>query len=134
MTDVCNYHLPTYKHCHTTFLKEIIAGKKRAFKKHEIKGFCVPKHDEISVKAMLPDALKLLGVATFLPGNDQYRPKIERDFFFGIFGPLYPEYFAEILRVSNRARNTEERDKEEELIEISPQFFEEMQLQPVLSK
>jgi len=81
-----------------SFIKDILADKKKHLKQNEVNQMVVPNYAEISVKNLYDDAMKDPEVSKYLPSREQLSGKLpERAFFFGILCTLKLKYMTDII-------------------------------------
>ena len=91
-------YLPPRSQVNKDFLKSVLRGEKKLFKKKNIDYIHVSHYEELSVKGLWPD---LKDDETFkVYFNDVY-PKDRlpnHEYFFNILNTCYPEYLANIMQ------------------------------------
>jgi hypothetical protein len=71
-------------------LKQILSNEKQLLLLEEVKFIRVPKYEELSVKALCPQAIADDKVKRFLPDSTQKSKPLDRQFFFNILNSVYP--------------------------------------------
>ena len=92
----------------------------------------IPSYAEISVKALIEDAMNDPLVAKYLPSPEQLGGKLpERDFFFGILCTVRTQYMKEIIEEAHNNRfKVSSEDKKQEGIAISDAWLKELTKHP----
>jgi hypothetical protein len=72
-----------------SFMRDILADKKKALKQSDVQIIEVPNYPELSVKSLYPDAMNDPTLSEYLPTKEQLSGRFpERDFFFGVLCTL----------------------------------------------
>ena len=123
--------MPPYYMVTAPFLKQILKKEKILLKVADVNVCNPPHYDEISVKRLYEECIKLSEMAKHLP--DQY-PKgrqCSREYFFTILSSVHPDYTKDLILNSKKQRfNGTEEDAEKEKIEIDPAWEEELKAFP----
>ena len=85
-----SYYLPPIDSVNKDFLKQIFSNEKQLLLLEEVKFIRVPKYEELSVKALYPQAIADDKVKRFLPDSTQKSKPLDRQFFFNILNSVYP--------------------------------------------
>ena len=80
------------------FLRDILQDKKKLMKQADITPITVPKYDELSVKAMLPEWQAQPDFWVYFPDKLAKDRLPDRTYFFTIMNSLHPEYVAAMIR------------------------------------
>ena len=127
-------YLPPRSQVNKDFLKSVLRGEKKLFKKKNIDYIHVSHYEELSVKGLWPD---LKDDETFkVYFNDVY-PKDRlpnHDYFFNILNTIYPEYLANIMQHAAKERFTAQGERmQTQKIVTTEEWFNELSKMPFLS-
>jgi hypothetical protein len=73
------------------FIKLVLNGHKKLMKMSALNPVNAPAYDEISVKKLYADALKMPGMSFYFPDEYARGRQADRKFFFDIWNSLHPE-------------------------------------------
>ena len=105
------------------FCKQVLSGQKKLLKMSQMTPVNVPSYDEVSVKRLYADALKLQEMEFYFPDEYPKGRQADRTYFFNIFNSLHPETMANVLKHANEKRYGEEADNmREEAIAMTEEF------------
>ena len=116
MSFVVNYLLPSLKQTRLSHLQDILSGKKKALRQTQVPARTVPNWPQLAVKHHYDVAVKLQGVADYLPeptGKDELRLP-ERDFFWKVVYSLHPDKVDELIRHAARQRQQKTENLQEQ--------------------
>ena len=95
------------------FLRDILQDKKKLMKLADISPIIVPKYDELSVKALLPQWQVQPDFWVYFPDQLAKDRLPDRVYFFTIMNSLQPEYVAAMIKHSQQLRFTGQQQQEE---------------------
>lgn len=76
------------------FMKDILSGKKKFFRRNEIKPVLVPMNPALSVKRVIEMVKKSKLIMNYLPNaNELCHERISREYLFTIINTLDPDFF-----------------------------------------
>ena len=116
------------------WLKQIFSGKKELLKLEDVRMSSIPRFDEISVKNLYDDTMKLPGMSKYFPNEYPKGRTCDRKYFFAVLSTVHPEVTQDILRHSKNARfkNLESVEKGE-AIAITPEWEDLLREFPAVS-
>ena len=89
--------MPPYEQFTKDFAKLVFQGRKRLLKNCDKRSICVPKYDELSVKNLYNNFMKLEGVADYFPDKYPKGRVCDREYMFDVVNTLHPNTVKEIL-------------------------------------
>jgi hypothetical protein len=128
----CSGHflLPPYRQCSMSFLKDVLANKKRLFKVFEAPVVDFPPLKELTVKQVLELALADEVIQQYLPDKEDIGDDyLDRKFLFAVVNTIEPTFFERCLREyqeKNQAKVVVENpqvDITEEMLEVLDNYI-----------
>lgn len=88
-----------------------------------LKPINAPAYDEVSVKRLYADAMKMPAMKLYFPDEYAKGRQADRKFFFDIFNSLHPEEVAAIIAHANKERfGLEANNVKEEVIDMTEEW------------
>ena len=117
------------------FLKQVLTGEKELLKMTDVRFINAPAFDEIGVKALYDEALKMSGMKKYFPDKYAKSRQCDRSYFYNVWNSLYPEEVKEVINYANRQRFTisEEKARDESIV-ITDDWKKEIAEYPFISK
>jgi len=117
------------------FLKQVLTGEKALLKMTEVRFINPPAFDEIGIKALYDEALKMQGKTKYFPDKYAKSRQCDRSYFYNVLNSLYPEEVKEVINHANRQRFTitEEKARDESIV-ITNDWKKEIAEYPYISK
>ena len=116
------------------FLRDILADKKKLMKLADVTPIVVPKYDELSVKALLPQWQVQPDFWIYFPDQLAQHRLPDRVYFFTIMNSLQPAYTSAMIKHAQKLRFTGKHDQDEgESIVVSKHWAESLQALPFIS-
>ncbi len=117
-------YLPRLQDCSMRFISDLLKGKKRAFKQHEVKHILVPVSPWLTVKRVIEMIVKLPSVLIYLPDQDELTSqRIHRDYLFTIVNTLDPEFFPAAMIEIENLKGLKIRNDRVQTIEIDEEML-----------
>ena len=91
-------YLPPDTMLNKDFLRDVLQDKKKLMKQADITPITVPKYDELSVKALLPEWQAQPDFWVYFPDKLPKDRVPDRDYFFTILNTLQPDYVAAMIK------------------------------------
>jgi len=84
------------------FLKGVLKGEKSLLKMTEVRFINPPAFDEIGIKALYDEALKMPGMSKYFPSKYAKSRQCDKSYFYNVWNSLYPEEVKEVINHANR--------------------------------
>ena len=117
------------------FLRDILQDKKKLMKQADITPITVPKYDELSVKALLPEWQAQPDFWVYFPDKLPKDRVPDRDYFFTIMNTLQPDYVAAMIKHAQQLRfcGQAQHDEPQDIV-IASHWVESLTALPFLSR
>lgn len=117
--------LPSYKHCPLSFVKQILANRKKTLRHAEITKVVVPRMKMVTVERVLEIALKDKTLSQYLPDEaDLVNGYIDREFLFSLVHTLEPSFFKRAIAEYKAATAANKVEKKEDQVEVSKEMMD----------
>ena len=116
-------------------MKDVLQGKKKLLKMHQVRFINAPLFDEISVKNLYDDVKQQPLVRDYFPDELPKGCQCDRGYFYNVWNTMYPEQVKETIEHANKMRYTISDDKaRENAITITDEWEQELKSMPFVSK
>ena len=85
-------------------LKDVLSGKKKFLKMQDVRFCNVPVYDEIGVKALYDDALKMPQMVDYFPDKLPKGKTMAREYFYNVWNTLHPDSVKNVIEYANSQR------------------------------
>ena len=89
--------MPTYEMFTKDFVKEVLNGNKKLLKRKEVKFVEVVKYDELSVKHLYTDLIKLPMMSVYFPSKYPKGRQCDRDYMFNVANTIHETVVTEVI-------------------------------------
>ena len=111
----------------TPWIKQILAKEKRLLKMKDVRPINPPRFDEISVKNLYEDCLKLPNMSLYFPDRYPKGRQCCRKYFFDILNTLHPDYTRSMIINAKKVRViSDDPDDQGKMIVIDPEWEAEL--------
>ena len=86
------------------FIKDVLCGQKKLLKMDQLKPVHVPHYDELSIKRLYDDVLKMPDVSSFFPDSYARGRACDRKYFFDVWNTLYQDQVNNLITHANQLR------------------------------
>ena len=100
-----------YKTMTKDHLKAVLQGKKKLLKIDQVKHCNAPKFDEIGVKALYDEIVKIPNMKLYFPDSYPAGKQCDRTYMYNVWNTLYPEDVKEVINYANAQRFSELNDR-----------------------
>ena len=112
--------------------KQVFAGKKKLLKLKEKIEVCVTRFDELSVKSLYDDFMKLEGVHYYFPDTYPKGRVCDREYMFNIVNTLHEDIVMEIIEHALKQRHMLNEDFEtKESVLMTDEWKKELEKLPL---
>ena len=85
-------------------IRDILLGKKGVLKLFQVNFVSVPKYDELSVKSLYNNLIKLPGMAQFFPDSYPKGRVCDRNYLFNVANTVHPDVMKELIDYAHKHR------------------------------
>ena len=116
-------------------IRDILVGKKGVLKLFQVNFVSVPKYDELSVKSLYNNLIKLPEMAQFFPDSYPKGKVCDRDYLFNVANTVHPEVMKELIDYAHKHRHAMEGGKQEqEAVLATEHWANELKAMPFYAK
>ena len=127
--------IPPKNQVSRSFLKAVLKGEKKLFKKREVEMIEVSKWEEISVKALWEELKNDELFNIYFQDSYPLDRFLARGYFFAILHKVYPEYLKWVLDHARNERYGSTGSRQElEVIEANDEWYKALQEMPFVSR
>jgi len=114
--------LPPERYCSLTFMKQILAGKKKYFQNFEIQPVTVPRYAAITMSLVLSKVKAKSRILEYLPDASELREKtVQRNYLFTLINTLDAAYFPNLIDEVEKLR--ESGGAKQEFVEVDAKIL-----------
>ena len=117
------YFMPPQYMVTAKVLKQIFSKQKQLLKASAVQICNPPRYDEVSVKGLYKECMKMPGMAEHFPDDYPKGRSCSREYFFTVLSSKYPEYTQNLILNSKKQRfDGDEEADQQQRIEIDPEW------------
>ena len=116
-------------------IRDIFAGNKSVLKLPQVNFVSVPKYDELSVKSLYANLIKLPEMAQFFPDKYPKGQMCNREYLFNVANTVHPHAMKELIDYAHKQRFAITGGKQElEAVVATDHWASELRSMPFYSK
>ena len=117
------------------FLKDVLQNNKRLLRMDQVKFINVPAFDEIGVKYLYDDVVKMPKMTPYFPAKFPKNTQCDKSYFYNVWNTLYPEQVRSVINYANSQRYTVNNEESvQNSITISDDWQRQLNSMPFTSK
>ena len=126
--------LPKKGRYNKDFLKDVLAGRKKLFRRADTKFLEVPRYKELAYINLKEQAYQDPEVAAYLPDPKEGQREVDRLFFFTILSTLRTEWLLENIQNARLVRHVKDPEEEkDEVIHLTDEMYAFLHAHPFQS-
>ena len=107
-----------------SFLKALLAGKKKYYKNHEVCHINIPRYKSLQLKHVHQHAKQHSQMMHYIPDqNEELELQLDREFLFSIVNTCDMTYFPRELKRIEREKEEASQKLQQDVIEVKPELL-----------